>query len=132
MSFDPLMAQSPVVIFHALAALTALGLGTVQLIGPKGTRMHRVLGYGWAGLMVSLAAASFWINDIRTFGPFSPIHILSILTLIMVPLAVWEAHTHKVVAHRSRMIWIYIGALIVAGGFTLLPGRVMYQVFFGA
>ncbi len=29
------------------------------------------------------------------------------------------------------MIWIFIGALVIAGLFTFLPGRVMHAVAFG-
>jgi len=29
------------------------------------------------------------------------------------------------------MILLYIGALMIAGGFTFVPGRYMYEVFFG-
>jgi uncharacterized membrane protein len=30
------------------------------------------------------------------------------------------------------MISIFVGALVIAGAFTLLPGRVMHAVVFGA
>jgi uncharacterized membrane protein len=30
------------------------------------------------------------------------------------------------------MIFIFAGALVVAGLFTLLPGRIMHRVIFGA
>jgi uncharacterized membrane protein len=32
---------------HVAAALTALLLGTIQLIGVKGTAAHRVVGWSW-------------------------------------------------------------------------------------
>jgi uncharacterized membrane protein len=82
--------------------------------------------------MAVVAASSFWIHQIRMVGPFSLIHLLSIFTLVMLPLAVWRAHTHRVVDHRRMMIFIFAGALVVAGLFTLMPGRIMHQVFFGA
>jgi uncharacterized membrane protein len=81
--------------------------------------------------MAVVAASSFWIHQMRLVGPFSPIHLLSIFTLVMLPLAVWRAHTHRVVDHRRMMIFIFAGALVVAGLFTLVPGRIMHQVFFG-
>ena len=34
--------------------------------------------------------SSFWIHQIRLVGPFSPIHLLSIFALVMLPLAVWR------------------------------------------
>src|SRR5262249_17232155 len=72
------------------------------------------------------------IHTIKLWGPFSPIHLLSIFTLIMVPLGVWRAHHHQVKAHRSIMIGVFSGALVVAGLLTLLPGRIMHMVVFGS
>jgi uncharacterized membrane protein len=33
--------------------------------------------------------------------------------------------------HRNAMIAIFLGALVIAGLFTLLPGRIMNAVVFG-
>lgn len=82
--------------------------------------------------MAVVAASSFWIHQIRLVGPFSPIHLLSIFTLVMLPLAVWRAHTHRVADHRRIMIMTFVGALVIAGLFTLVPGRIMHRVIFGA
>jgi len=49
----------------------------------------------------------------------------------MVPLGVWFAHRHRVTDHRCVMIGIFSGALVIAGLFTLLPGRIMHAVVFG-
>jgi uncharacterized membrane protein len=49
----------------------------------------------------------------------------------MLPLAVWKAHTHQVAGHRRIMIYLFSGALVIAGLFTLLPGRIMHAVLFG-
>jgi len=35
------------------------------------------------------------------------------------------------VDHRRVMIGIFSGALVIAGLFTLLPGRIMHAVVFG-
>jgi uncharacterized membrane protein len=56
---------------------------------------------------------------------------LSIFTLVTLPLAVWAAHRHEVTAHRRAMIMLFSGALVIAGLFTLLPGRIMHAVVFG-
>jgi len=50
----------------------------------------------------------------------------------MVPLGVWKAHRHEVSDHRRIMILVFSGALIIAGLFTLLPGRIMHSVVFGS
>jgi uncharacterized membrane protein len=81
--------------------------------------------------MLSVAVRSFWIHWIRLVGPWSPIHLLSIFVLITVPLAVWRAHQHRVADHRRIMISVFCGALVIAGLFTLLPGRIMHAVVFG-
>jgi uncharacterized membrane protein len=131
MSLAPLLDAAPAIPLHAFAAMTAFALGLVQFAAPKGTLPHRTIGWIWVLLMISVAVSSFWIHTIRLVGPFSPIHLLSIFTLIMVPLAVWRAHRHRVADHRRIMIMTFIGALVIAGLFTLLPGRIMHAVVFG-
>ncbi|MDX8477835.1 DUF2306 domain-containing protein [Mesorhizobium sp. VK24D] len=131
MSLGPLLSSPFPIPWHAFAAFAALAFGGVQLALPKGTPRHRVMDYVWVALMLVIAISSFWIQQLRVIGPFSPIHLLSILVLITVPLAVWYAHSHRVAAHRSAMIRLYLFALVGAGIFTLLPGRVMHAVVFG-
>jgi uncharacterized membrane protein len=131
MSLGPLLNASPVIQLHAFAAMGAFALGAVQLAAPKGTLPHRTVGWIWVALMLTVAVSSFWIHDLRMVGPFSPIHLLSILTLFTVPLAVLAARRHKVVTHRKAMTSIFLGALVIAGFFTFMPGRIMYKVAFG-
>jgi len=131
MTLAPLLEAAPAIPLHAFAAMGAFLLGLVQFAAPKGTLPHRTIGFAWIGLMLVVAASSFWINQLRVVGPWSPIHLLSIFTLAMVPLAVWKAHTHQVAAHRRIMISLFVGALLIAGLFTLLPGRIMHKVIFG-
>jgi len=131
MNFAPLLDAAPAIPLHAFAAMAAFALGLVQFAAPKGTLPHRTLGWIWVSLMLVVALSSFWINEIRLLGPFSPIHLLSIYTLVMVPLAVWKAHNHDVATHRKIMMYLFLGALLIAGLLTLLPGRVMHKVVFG-
>ena len=131
MSLAPLLNAAPAIPLHAFAAMTAFVLGVVQLAAPKGTLPHRTLGWIWVSLMVSVAVSSFWIHQIRLIGPWSPIHLLSIFTLVTVPLGVWRAHRHQVADHRLIMTLVFSGALVIAGLFTLLPGRIMHAVVFG-
>ena len=131
MNLAPLLNAAPAIPLHAFAAMTAFVLGTVQLAAPKGTLPHRTLGWIWIALMAMVAGSSFWIHQIRLLGPWSPIHLLSIFTLVMLPLGVWMAHRHRVADHRRIMILMFSGALVIAGLFTLLPGRIMHAVVFG-
>jgi uncharacterized membrane protein len=82
--------------------------------------------------MLTVSISAFWIHQIRLWGPWSPIHLLAIFTLIMLPIAVLNAHRHRVPQHRMAMTLIFLGALVVAGLFTLVRGRIMHAVVFGS
>jgi len=131
MSLAPLLDAAPAIPVHAFAAMAAFALGIVQFAAPKGTLPHRTVGWIWVSLMAVVAASSFWIHEIRLLGPWSPIHLLSIFTLIMLPIAVWRARRHRIADHRRIMSLIFVGALVIAGLFTFVPGRIMHAVFFG-
>jgi uncharacterized membrane protein len=131
MSLAPLLDAAPQIPLHAFAAMAAFGLGVVQLVAPKGTLPHRAIGWIWVALMAVVAISSFWIHQIRMLGPWSPIHLLSIFVLVVLPLGVWKAHRHDVAAHRRIMVMIFTGALVIAGLFTVVPGRIMNAVLFG-
>src|SRR6478735_1987701 len=103
MSLAPLLAAPAVIQVHAFAAMAAFVLGIVQLAAPKGTLPHRTIGYVWVALLAIIAITAFWIHEIRLVGPFSPIHLLAIFTLVMLPLAVRHARRHDVRAHRIAM-----------------------------
>jgi uncharacterized membrane protein len=130
-SLAPLLNAVPQIPLHAFAAMAAFVLGIIQLTAPKGTLPHRTLGWIWVMLMAIVAVSSFWIHQIRLVGPWSPIHLLSVFTLVTLPLGVWKAHRHEVADHRRIMTLIFTGALVIAGLFTLLPGRIMHAVVFG-
>jgi uncharacterized membrane protein len=91
MSLQPLLAESIVVQLHAFAAIAAFLARLSQFILPKGTWRHRIVGYGWLAFMLIVALISFGIHQIRQFGPWSLIHLLSIYTLAVLPLAVLQA-----------------------------------------
>ena len=131
MSLAPLLNASPAIQLHAFAAMSAFVFGVVQLAAPKGTLPHRTIGWLWVTLMTIVSISAFFIHQIRVWGEWSPIHLLAIFTLAMLPLAVWRAHRHEVTRHRNAMIGIFLGALVIAGLFTFVPGRIMHAVVFG-
>lgn len=131
MSLEPLLTAAPAVQVHAFAAFAAFGLGAAQLAAPKGTVTHRVMGWLWVGLMGLIAGSSLLIHEIRLVGPWSPIHLLSLQVLATLPFAVLAGRRGDVERHRRYMRNMFLGALVVAGLFTLLPGRIMHQVLFG-
>jgi uncharacterized membrane protein len=132
MTVAPLLSATPAIQIHAFAAIAAFALGVVQLAAPKGTLPHRTIGWIWVALMVVVAVSTAFVHQIRLWGPWSPIHLLSILTRVLLPLAVWRAHVHDVRHHRNSMLGLFLGALVIAGLFTFLPGRIMHAVAFGS
>jgi uncharacterized membrane protein len=131
MTLEPLLSASPTIQLHAFAAMAAFAIGVVQLSRTKGDRPHRMTGYVWVGLMLLIAASSFWIHGINQWRGFSLIHLLSIWVLGFTPVAVMLARRGNIRAHKRSMIGLFAGALIIAGVFTFVPGRVMHTVLFG-
>jgi uncharacterized membrane protein len=131
MTLAPLLAASPVIQIHVFAALAAFLLSVVQFAAPKGTLPHRTVGWLWVGLMTVTCLSSFFIHEIRLWGPWSPIHLLSIATLATLPVLVLHARRGRVRRHQGVVVILFVGALVVAGGFSFLPGRVMHAVVFG-
>jgi uncharacterized membrane protein len=130
MTLEPLRDAPSLIQIHAFAAIGAFLVGLVQLTAPKGTIPHRMIGWSWVLLMLTVAVSSLFIHTIRLWGPWSPIHLLSILVLVTLPLAVIHARRHDIAQHRMAMLMLFTGALVIAGGFTFLPGRIMHAVVF--
>jgi uncharacterized membrane protein len=129
-TFTPLLAEPLFVQVHAFAALAAFVVGLVQIGARKGMVAHRVGGYLWIALMMLVALSSFSIHGLRQWGQFSLIHLLSISVLVLTPLALLAARRKHITTHGAAMVALFVGALVVAGAFTLLPGRVMHDVVF--
>ncbi len=122
------------VIAHLGSVMLALPIGISQLVLPKGTFRHRTVGYIWLSLMVFTALVSFAIHTINhsgALGGLSPIHLFSILTLVLAPIIVWRARQGTVADHRRAVLGLMLGGLAVAGLFTFLPGRALGQLVFG-
>jgi uncharacterized membrane protein len=124
MALAPFLAAPLVIQIHALAALALVPLTAAQFIRRKGGSTHRLVGWTWMVLMALVAGSSFWIHELRLIGPFSPIHLLSILTLFGLVGAVVARRLGDIGRHRRIMIMLALG-WAAAGLFTLLPGRLM-------
>lgn len=131
MSFEPLLTASPVIQIHVLFAVLALLIGAVQLARKKGDRLHRLMGRTWVALMLVVAGSSLFIWTIRTVWLFSPIHLISIFTLVMVWVGWRAARRGDIKRHMRVMEMLYFLALAVTGLLTFIPGRIMYKVAFG-
>lgn len=127
---DPILqlfATRPVVFLHLVSAFAALLLGIAILARRKGTGSHRVLGWAWVLLMAAAAVTSALLRDDRlpNLWGFTPIHAFTVLVGIGLPWAVWNARRGNIAVHRKTMRHLYIGGCVVAGLFTLVPGRLL-------
>lgn len=117
---------------HLLTLIVALALTPVLLLQKRGTRRHRQLGWVWASAMFATAVVSFWVKRSSVgIGGWSPIHILSALTVVGVPLIVMSARQHRVADHRRHVRNLTTGALLIAGFFTFPFGRMLGRWLFG-
>ena len=125
-----LIAENPIPS-HALAAITALVLGIIQLTRRKGTTLHKYVGYVWVLLMLYVSFSSFFIHDLSLIGPFSPIHFLSVFTIGSVIYAIIMIRRGEITKHKRTMTLLFYLGLVLTGAFTLLPNRIMFTVLFG-
>jgi uncharacterized membrane protein len=123
--FAAMWQRHPLIFFHLVTALLALLLGAVMLARRKGTRSHKALGWTWVVLMGSTALASAFIRDygMINLAGITPIHAFTVLTAVSLPRGIWAIRHGDVAAHRRCMTRLYVGACVLAGVFTLLPGR---------
>lgn len=120
-----LLHRHPLVFFHLVTAFGALLLGLVIMARRKGTGSHRALGWAWVALMGSTALASAFIRDFQlpNVAGITPIHAFTLLVAIHLPRGLWYIRRGNVAAHQKAMRGLFTGACVLAGLFTLLPGR---------
>ncbi|MES2718857.1 MAG: DUF2306 domain-containing protein [Pseudomonadota bacterium] len=123
--FTDLLQRHPLVFFHLATALAALLIGTLVMLRRKGTASHRAWGWAWVVLMGGAAVSSAFIRDygMPNIAGVTPIHALTAMVAIHLPRGIWFIRQGNVLAHRKTMRNLFIGGCIVAGVFTLLPGR---------
>jgi uncharacterized membrane protein len=120
----------PQVQIHILAAFAALVIGGAIFALPKGRGLHKPFGWAWVAAMAAVVFSSLFITGING-GAYSFIHLLTGWTLVALPLGVAAIRRKNAMRHRHVMTGLYYGGLIVAGALTFIPGRFMFQLFFG-
>lgn len=131
MTLEPLLEAPLAIQIHVATILPAALIGAFLLVWRgRGTPLHRLLGKIWIGLMLVSALSSFFIHELRIWQGFSPIHLLSIFVVVGCLRVVWLARHGRIAAHRRLVTQIYVGSILIAGGFTLMPYRIMHAVVF--
>jgi len=127
MTYDQLM------YIHLVTVVPCFFIGTILLLIKKGTKIHKFWGRIYMVLMLFTAIVTLFMR--ADLGPkflnhFGYIHLFSLLTIWTVPTAYLAIKKGNVKSHQRKMILLYFGALIIAGGFTFYPGRYLYNLFF--
>jgi uncharacterized membrane protein len=131
MNLAPIAAAPLAIKIHLATVIPAFVIGTwLIFFSTKGARWHRALGAAYLTLMTVTAIATFFIRSIIP-GSLSPVHLFIPLTLFGVFGALWNIQRGNIKGHRNAMLGLYFGGLLIAGGLTLLPGRLLHQVFLG-
>ena len=126
-----------IIYVHATLALLAVPLGLSILLTKKGTKQHRILGRIWVTFLIIVSLTAIFIQAINS-GQYSLIHLLIPWTIGSLIYSIWNIKKFKNTkierykfAHMYSMIGVYVGALLIAGAFTLMPGRFFHEILFG-
>ena len=131
------MQLTPLIAIHMSAAIGAVLIGPVALWARKGRaqrpRLHRAFGYAWVTLMIVTALSAIFIRDfaLPNLAGYTPIHLLVPVTVLGLVGAFYALAKGNIVRHRQAMVSLYVGACVVAGGFSLLPGRLLGNLLWG-
>jgi uncharacterized membrane protein len=119
---------------HIVTVVPCIFLGAYLFMRSKGTAGHKLLGKLYMSLMLITASISLFMPanvGPQFLGYFGFIHAFSFLTLYFIPTAVLAIKRGDVRKHKIKLVILYLGAIVIAGGFTLAPGRYMNELFFG-
>ena len=118
---------------HLVTILPCIPMGAFVLFAKKGTKTHRILGKIYMVLMLFTTSVTVFMPakvGPQLFNHFGWIHLLCALTLWTVPSAYFAIKKGKVKSHQRKMVLLYIGAILIAGFFTLTPGRYLHTLLF--
>lgn len=115
---------------HIFGALGALLVGALLMWMRKGRLFHRAGGWLWVALAGLVAGSSLFIRGLNG-DHLSILHLFTGWTLLTVPLAVLWAKRHEVARHRRMMMGLFYGGFVINLAFAFIPGRTMWQLFFG-
>lgn len=127
-------SPSVLVSLHLLVVLPCLLLGTYLIFAKKGSAFHSRAGKVYMVMMFFTGGLTLIIP--AQVGPlvlnhFGFLHLLSLLTLWSVPRAWFAIKRGDVGTHKRSMILLYMGGLLVAGGFAIFAeGRYLNTLLF--
>ena len=110
--------MSPLGQFHLVTSLLALAAGAWVLLRPKGTAIHRRIGWVYAASMLALNGSALLIYRLTgTFGPFHVAALVSLLTLLAGVVSAWRRRPGDrswLPRHYFFMTYSYLGLVAAA------------------
>ncbi len=128
------MGYEELMYLHLATVIPCFIIGTILLLIKKGTPFHKKSGRVYMVLMLITATITLFMPakvGSSLFNHFGWIHLFSVITIYTVPTAYLAIKKGNVKSHKRKMILLYFGAIIIAGGFTLSPGRYLHELLFG-
>ncbi|MBT3529054.1 DUF2306 domain-containing protein [Porticoccaceae bacterium] len=128
------MTYMQLTYLHLGSLVPAFVIGSYLLLNRKGTPVHKFLGKIYMGLMLFTAFITLFMEALvgpKFLNHFGFLHLLSLFVLYTVPTAYRAIRVGNIKLHKRKMVGLYVGALLVAGAFTLSPGRLIHTWLFG-
>ena len=110
------------VVLHVLAVSAALISGAIVLVLPKGSAVHRRLGWLYITSTSVMAVSSFGIYELRN-GP-SLFHAISVAILIIVGLGIYQP-----LRRRGSSNWMFWHLVLLQISFVMLVVTGIAQFF---
>lgn len=127
------MSYKTLMFLHLYTVLPCVVLGAINFMLRKGSPYHKYVGSTYMILMLFTAIVTLFMPALvgpTLFGHFGWIHSFSVLTLFSVPTAYIAIKKGNVKSHKQKLIGLYVGAILIAGAFTLVPGRYLHTLLF--
>lgn len=127
--FTPFIEASLAIKIHIVAALIAVALTPFALWRERRDKLHKIFGYSWISAMTVTALSSFAITSFGVIGPFSPLHLLSILALWSMFTAVRHAIRGEIRQHQQALRNLATFGLGLPLVLNFLPERTFTRAF---
>lgn len=127
------MGYTELMYLHLATVVPCFFIGLILFYIQKGTSFHKRMGKVYMALMFFTAVVTLFMPahvGPQLFNHFGWIHSFSFLTIYLVPTAISAAKRGDIRSHQRKMIGLYVGAILIAGGFTFFPGRFLHDMFF--
>ena len=131
MTLEPFLSAATSVQVHLVAAVISLLIGPLALYRQRRDSLHKMLGYMWVTAMAVVALSSFAIPSYFTPIGIGPLHLFAVVTLWSLWTGVKHAIQKNTAGHEAVFRGLFSNGLIIAGAFTVLPGRTLNRMLFG-